>query len=107
MLSKCFLTNNQISHLRTGEIECFRIHSAIPFRCVLCILKVEGARMPKYRLDSRMCCTKASCKDRQLYSNLLSGTHQASRNQNQLKHRISKLNKIKMGAQMTTTRTQT
>lgn len=34
-----------------GQIECFCIHSTIPLRCILCILEVEGARMPEYCLD--------------------------------------------------------
>lgn len=58
----CLLLPSSNKNLHfAGEIECFCIHSTIPFRCVLCILEIERARMPKHCLDSRMCCSKASC----------------------------------------------
>lgn len=60
---------------RVGEIECIRIHSAIPFRRILRLFEAEGARVPKHCLDIRVCGTKASGQNRQLHSDLLIALH--------------------------------
>ena len=51
-----------------GQVKCQCLYATISFWSVLRLFEIERTGMQKYCLDFRMCSTKTSCKNWQLYS---------------------------------------
>ena len=64
-----------IMNVISGELECERVHAAVPLWRILRISEAEGARVQEHHLDRRVRRPKAQSQDRQLHPHLLRCRH--------------------------------